>query len=110
MDKDNIQNETESNKENTLEVIAAIESVDDDTWRIRVMNKETKEVAICDNVLEYSAFLQEAVSKTSKDYFKATWFPSNAKAEHIAQVREELFKYQDELAQLDQIMKDGEES
>jgi len=83
--------------ENTLEVVAAIDSVDDDTWQIKVMNMDTKEVAICKNVPEYSAFLQNAVNNSSKESFKATWFPSRAKEEHILEWKEELLKYQQEL-------------
>ena len=83
--------------ENTLEVVAAIDSVDDETWQIKVMNMDTKEVAICKSIPEYSAFLQTAVNNSPKESFKATWFPSRAKDEHILEVKEELLKYQKEL-------------
>ncbi len=91
---------TVGGEEDTLEVVAAIESVDDDTWQIKVMNMDTREVAICKNIREYSAFLQNAVNNSDKENFKATWFPSHAKEEHILEVRDELLKHQEEIESL----------
>ncbi len=79
--------------ENVLEVLASIESADDDTWYIKVMNRDTKEIAICKSIEEYSNFLNNAANSSNKEHFKATWLPSKAKPEHINEVREELFKF-----------------
>ncbi len=96
-------------KENTLEVIAAIETIDENTWQIKVMNRDTKEIAICKNIAEYSSFLENAAANSNKEYFKATWLPSRAKWEHIQQVKEELFKYQNELEGMQEEVKNGKE-
>ncbi len=96
-------------EEDTLEVVAAIESVDDKTWQIKVMNMDTREVAICKDVKEYSAFLQNAVNNSDKENFKATWFPSHAKEEHILEVRDELLKHQEEIESLTFADKDESE-
>ncbi len=96
-------------KENTLEVIAAIETIDEDTWQIKVMNRDTKEIAVCKNIAEYSSFLENAAANSNKEYFKATWLPSRAKWEHIQQVKEELLKYQSALEEMEEAIKEKKE-
>ena len=67
-------------------------------WVIKATNKETNEERICKNIEEYSAFLNESVYTTQKDNFQAIWNESpKATPEMIADVREKLMKFYDQM-------------
>jgi len=69
-----------------------------DTWAIKCTNTETQEVAICNSIQEYSAFLNQAVYTTSKNNFQAVWLESpQATPQMIAEVRKELFDFYNQM-------------
>ena len=67
-------------------------------WVIKAVNKETNEERFCKNIEEYSAFLNESVYTTDKENFQAVWLESpKATPEMIADVREKLMKFYDQM-------------
>ena len=71
-------------------------------WVIKAVNKETNEERFCKTIEEYSAFLNECVYTTQKDNFQAIWLESpKATPEIIADVREKLMKFYNEINEME---------
>ena len=83
-------------EEESLEITATIVSKEDDTWYIRAENLDNKENVICNSIRDFSDFMNACAFGNTKEGFKVTWLPSNAKQEHINQVEKELLDLQKE--------------
>jgi len=67
-------------------------------WVIKAVNKESGEERFCKSIEEYSTFLNESVYKSDKENFQAIWLESpKATPEMIADVREKLMKFYDQM-------------
>lgn len=90
-------------KEDVLVVEAEILPDGLGSWVIKAINKETGEERFCKTIEDYNAFLNECVYSTQKDNFQAVWNESpKATLEMIADVRQKLMKFYDQINQVDQ--------
>ena len=82
--------------ENILEVTAEILPNGLGGWYIKATYVDTGESMDCQNVEEYSLFIQNASKMDPEKEFKATWLPSEkATREHIEEVRKEMLELEE---------------